>query len=187
MNFIDKDTEEVLDTASYKDFISNAADVDGESEEDENAPGLSSAAEIAQQETVTVADTSEFYVDYAAITDDVLPPQPGDWYTHYEADDGKVYVDLCIGYKNWKEKNVGADEVLSATLTYDGKYEYTGFSMIEQSSRSDFTYSNITSIAPLTTEYLHYLFEVPAEVESGSGSIEISFVIGGNSYTCTVR
>ena len=76
---------------------------------------------------------------------------------------------------------------MSAMLTYAGKYEYTGFSMIEESNRGDFTYSNITSIAPLTTEYLHYLCEVPAEAETSSEAIEIEFVIGGNTYSYKVR
>ena len=59
--------------------------------------------------------------------------------------------------------------------------------MIEENSRGDFTYSNITSIAPLATEYVHYLFAVPAEVDTSSESVEITFTIGGNTYTYTVR
>lgn len=46
---------------------------------------------------------------------------------------------------------------------------------------------NITNIAPLTTEYIHYLFEVPEEVQSSSEGIVISFSVSGNSYTYTVR
>lgn len=59
--------------------------------------------------------------------------------------------------------------------------------MIEEDNRGDFTYSNITSIAPLTTEYLHYLFEIPAEAENSGDTIEIEFTIGGNSYSYKVR
>ena len=51
----------------------------------------------------------------------------------------------------------------SCTLLFASKYRYTGFSVIEEDNREDFTYSNITSISPLTTEYLHYLFEIPDE------------------------
>ena len=96
-------------------------------------------------------------------------------------------MDFCVAYKNWKAKDVGADDVMSAVLTYAGKYEYNGFSMIEEDNRGDFTYSNITSIAPLATEYLHYLFEVPEEVEKSGDSIEIEFMIGGNTYSYKVR
>lgn len=152
----------------------------------ENAVAKTSGT-VKDGEIIAVANNCEFFADYSDITDDVIPPQPGDWYSHYEAEDGKVYVDFCVGFKNWKTKNVGADDVMSAMLTYAGKYEYTGFSMIEESNRGDFTYSNITSIAPLTTEYLHYLFEVPAEAETSNETIEIEFVIGGNTYSYKVR
>lgn len=187
VNFIDNETGETLDTASYKDFVGNAGN--GEDEEKNAGVGKnpSSATAVAEKETVTVADICEFYVDYTDITDDVVPPNPGNWYSHYEADDGKLYVDFCVSFKNCKTKSVGADDVMSAVLTYGGKYEYSGFSMIEEDSRGDFTYSGITSIAPLTTEYLHYLFEIPAEVGNGSEAIEIEFVIGGNTYTYKVR
>lgn len=143
--------------------------------------------EVAEGEVVLIENKGEFFIDYSAITDDVIPRQASGWYSHYQADDGKVYVDFCVAFKNRKAKKVGADEVITATLTYAGKYKYGGFSMIEKGDRSDFTYSNITNIAPLTTEYLHYLFEVPAEVEDSAESIEIEFAIGGNTYSYRVR
>lgn len=142
---------------------------------------------VKKGEVIAIAQTCEFFVDYSKITVDVIPPRPGDWYSHYEAEDGKIYVDLCIGYKNWKSKNVNADDVLSGKLIYANKYEYTGFSIIEESNRSDFTYSNITGIAPLSTEYIHYLFELPDEIENSNEPILIDFNINGNTYSYIVR
>ena len=136
---------------------------------------------------VVVTKNSEFNIDYSDITKDVMPPKPGSWYSHYEAEAGKVYVDFCVAYKNTDTVNIDADETLSGKLIYNGKYEYKGFSMIEEENRSDFTYSNITSIAPLTTEYVHYLFSVPEEVGTSSESVEITFTIDGNTYTYKVR
>jgi len=142
---------------------------------------------VKNGEVVAIANNSEFYVDFVQITKDVIPPKPGDWYSHYEADDGKVYVDLCVAYKNWETSSVMADDVMSAKLTYAGKYEYRGFSVIEENNRGDLTYSNITGISPLTTEYLHYLFEVPEEVATSSEGIEIELIIEGNKYMYKVR
>ena len=144
----------------------------------------SGAVELGE---VVVTKSAEFKADYADITGDVMPPSPGSWYSHYQASEGKVFVDVCFAYKNTTGKSVGADDVISAKLKYADKYDYSGFSMIEEDSRSDFTYSNITSIAPLTTEYIHYLFEVPEEVQSSSERIVITFSISGNTYTYTVR
>lgn len=142
---------------------------------------------VREGETVFIPNRCEFYVDFSEITEDVCPPQPSDWYSHYVAEDGKLYVDFCIVYKNWKNVPVVADDVISAKLIYAGKYEYTGFSIIEKDSRGDFTYTNITQIAPLATEYIHYLFEIPTTVETDGGSIEIIFTVGDNTYIYTMR
>ncbi len=142
---------------------------------------------LAVGETQTVADVCEFSVDDTSISARVEPPQPGGYYTYYEADRGKVYVDICVAYKNLSNRSIGADDTMSATLLYAETYRYTGFSIIEKDSRSNFTYSNITDIAPLSTEYIHYLFEVPAEVETSGASVEARLSIGGQSYQLIVR
>ena len=105
-----------------------------------------------------------------------MPPQPANYYHHYEAPSGKVYVDVCFAYTNTSEKDVSADEVISAKLKYANKYDYTGFSMIEEDSRGDFTYSNITNISPL-----------PEEAKSSTESVVVTFTVDGNTYTYTVR
>jgi len=185
VNFVDSKTEEVLETASYKEFISSAEPEGGDDEEEE--PTAFDAPVLAEKETVTVADKCEFFVDYTDMTDDVMPLQPGSWYTHYEAENGKMYIDVCVGFKNLSSKDKMADEVMNATLVYGGKYQYSGFSMIEEENRSDFTYSNITAIAPLATEYLHYLFEVPSELESGEGSLFVMLTVEGSTHKVILR
>lgn len=142
---------------------------------------------LKANEKLAVPNKHEFWVEYANISKKIDPPKPGDFHTYYEADDGKVYVDFCLAYKNWTTHGVSADDVVKAELKYADKYNYSGFSIIEQESRTDFTYSNITRIPPLSVEYIHYLFEVPDEVENSSESIIITFSIGDNEYSYTVR
>ena len=160
---------------------------EGNSVETEKNSGSSNSSGELTIGDIAYTKKGEFYIDYADITCDVIPPMAGDWYSHYEADDGKLYVDFCIAYKNTCDKNVNADDVMSAKLKYADKFDYKGFSIIEEDSRGDFTYSNITSISPLATEYIHYLFEVPEEVEISGKSIVISFTVDGNRYSYTVR
>lgn len=169
--------------ADYKIIVRESAESPTASTEPAD---MKTSGAIAPGEVV-VTKNSEFNVDYSNITKDVLPPNPGSFYSHYEADAGKAYVDICFAYKNTSANNVGADTVISAKLKYADKYDYSGFSMIEEDSRGNFTYSNITDIAPLSTEYVHYLFEVPEEVSTSSESIVITFTIDGNTYTYTVR
>lgn len=142
---------------------------------------------VKTKEKVNVSGIAEFYVEKANITKKVTPPKASGYYSYYEADSGKVYVDVIFSYKNLESDDVEADEVIGAKLIYNSKYEYTGFTTIEEDNRSDFTYTNITDISPLTTEYIHYLFEVPQAVQKGSEPIVVNFTIGDNSYIYVVR
>ena len=131
VNFIDNETKENLNTASYRDWISNIESESGE----ESVSGdiaATTGTPLAAGETITIADECEFYLDYTDITDDVMPPKPGSWYSHYEAENGKTYIDICIAYKNLATKDKGADDILNATLIYAGKYQYNGFSMMKR-------------------------------------------------------
>ena len=130
-----------------------------------------------------ITENSEFTIEYVDITKDVVPPQKDDWYNHYEADEGKVYVDICFAYKNTNTEKIYVDDAITADMKYAGKYNYTGFSCCEEDNRSSFI--SYTYISPLATEYVHYLFEVPEEVKTSGDSIEITFTIDGNNYSYT--
>ena len=165
---------------------------DGESSAENNDVEDKPASNTKTSGNVTIGETistenAEFSIEYADITKDVVPPSPDRFYSHYEADDGKVYIDICFEYKNLSSKKVSADEVFSAKMKYADKYEYSGFSTIEEDNRGDFTYSSITSISPLSTEYIHFLFNVPEEVSNTGESIVITFSVDRNTYTFTLR
>ncbi len=117
----------------------------------------------------------------------INPPNTSGYYSYYEAkEDGHQYLEVKYNYKNLSENNVGADDVVTMTIKYDNKYEYTGFSVIEDSD-SDFTYTNITNIAPLTTGKLHYLFDIPDEVANSSSSIVATIKCGSDTYIINLR
>jgi hypothetical protein len=137
-------------------------------------------------EKVTV-ENGEFKVTNVNITNKVEPPKKSSWYTYYESDKDKVYIDVVIEYKNTGTSSAEADEIVNGKLTYRDVYTYSGFEIIEEDNRSDFTYANITDIAPLTTEYLHYLFEVPSSVKSDNGKLEATLIFGDKSFDLIVR
>ena len=149
-----------------------AENTEASAAESETAAATDDTPVISVGEEMTT-DTCEFSIDSINITNDVMPPKTDGFYTHYQAESGKVYVNFCVAYKNTTSGDVGADEVVSGQLIYADKYTYNGFSIIEEDSRSNFTYANITNIAPLSTEYVHYLFEVPEEVESSNLGIKL--------------
>lgn len=155
---------------------------------DETTTQAAVSAVLTEKDPIVVENTAEFYLDYTEITKRVLPPKSGDgWYSYYDADEGTVYVNVCVAYKNLDTYSIGADEVIGGQLIYDGKYNYRGFSMIEKDNRSNFTYTNITSIAPLQTDYIHYLFKIPEEAQANDKSIEIVLNIAGSDYKVVVR
>ena len=180
------EAELVIGNESYRVTVKDGSAATDTPKNAVSNAGKNNNATVAIGEKITT-NNAEFSIDYAEITKDVMPPQPADWYSHYEAEAGKVYVDFCVAYKNLGNNDIGADNVLSAKMTYAGKYEYSGFSIIEEGNRSDFTYANITAISPLSTEYVHYLFEVPEEVSNSSEPVEISFSIDGNTYKYVLR
>lgn len=169
---------------SYKIIVRKGTEE--QNTESKNSVTQKTTGEIVKGEIVATNNT-EFYIDYSNITEKVIPPNPDGFYTYYPADTGNVYVDVCFAYKNMSENDIGADNTISAELVYADKYKYSGFSIIEESSRSNFTYTNITTIAPLTTEFIHYLFELPATAKSSDDTIKIAFSIDGNTYVYKVR
>lgn len=140
-----------------------------------------------ERDEVISTSNAEFYINYSNIANRVIPLAAGQSYSYFGADSGKVFVDVCFAYRNMGTENIQADEAISAKIKYANKDVYTGFSMIECENRTRFTYADITSIAPLTTEYIHYLFEVPEEIAETTESIVVSFLIDGNLYDYTVR
>ncbi|MBO5778458.1 MAG: hypothetical protein J6R82_02705 [Clostridia bacterium] len=185
-----EDIFDLLEDGDYEGAIEEIQKLAEKDDNEENPPKdpplINPTPTVTPGQWITT-DRCEFALDFVNIEQKIVPPAPDDFYSYYEADHGKVYVDFCFAYKNTHTADVDADEIVDAKLIYDDKYEYTGFSIVEEDNRSDFTYANITSIAPLCTEYIHYLFEVPEEVKNGTQSIEITFTIHETTYTYTVR
>lgn len=146
-----------------------------------NASRKTSGA-ITDGEVITT-DNSEFYVEYSEFTEKVMPPAPNTGYNYYAADEGTIYIDVCIAYKNMSTKKIRADKAVSAQL----KQADAQTIVAEQLDRSMFDYANLVNIIPLGTEYIHCIFQVPEEAAANNEQLTISFKIDGNSYTYSVK
>ncbi|MGI6488122.1 MAG: hypothetical protein ACOX2B_07350 [Syntrophothermaceae bacterium] len=132
---------------------------------------------------ISVAGYADFTISKAEIASRVNPPKPRSFYTYYEVKDNNLrYAHLAVNFKNTMNIGKDANEALSVRLIYDNKYEYNGFSCIEEDGGGDFTYSNITRIEPLTSGNLHYLIEVPADVELDSKPLIFIITANGQNY-----
>ena len=140
------------------------------------------------QEKVTIDGVCEFYVESARVTKEVRPPKTGSsyFYSYYAADDGKIYVDVCVAYKNTSANAIDYDDAVdNPKLLYANEYNYSGFTIHEEDNRTNLSY--LLSIKPLTTEYVHCLFEVPEEIGTSAEPIRASFDINGETFAINVR
>ncbi len=120
-------------------------------------------------ETIVENDYCEMTIKHAEFTQTVMPTNASGFYSYYEVkDNNKTYAHLIVNYKNLKTTGANADEIATVKLLYDNTYSYTGFSAIEESGGSDFTFSNITEIDPLDIGVIHYIIEVPKIVQESS-------------------
>ena len=137
---------------------------------------------------VITTDTMEITINKAELSYDVLPDDTSGFYTHYAADAGSVYLNLDVNVKNLGKQNLPCDEIMNATADYNGGYTYAGQAIPEDGS-TGFTYANITSINPLGTLGVHFLFQCPQEVEESQNPLFITLEPAGtkDSYVLTIR
>lgn len=138
-------------------------------------------------ETVTKEGKYQLTVLGYNVAKKILPANTSGYYSYYEAkEEGHQYLELKYNYKNLATAGVEADEISSIKIKYANQYEYTGFAVIEDSD-GDFTYANITDIAPLTVGKMHYLFDIPDEVANGTESIVATMTVGNDTYEIKIR
>ncbi len=131
-------------------------------------------------------DSYELTVKSSKFGKIIEPPNTSSYYRYYEASDNQQYLEIVFDYKNLTANSLRADKISSIKIKYNDKYEYTGFAVIED-GEGDFTYSNITSIAPLSTGKMHYLIEVPNEVANDTSSIVATITCDQDSYQLKIR
>ncbi|MGB4610951.1 MAG: hypothetical protein WBH77_10065 [Saccharofermentanales bacterium] len=132
-------------------------------------------------------DNFEITVNSVEILNIVNPPNTsGYYYRYYKAEDGKTFVYVNADVKNLKKSDAEADEVYVATLIYGDGYTYQGQHLVLDSD-SDFSYTYMWSVAPLTTQYLGYLFECPAEIETSNEPIVIEFKVDNKVFQLKYR
>lgn len=151
-------------------------------QEVENKKEVAPVENIIEVGSTITTDTIELTINKVELTYDVLPDDTSGFYTHYPADSGYVYIDLDVDVKNVQKQDIMCDDVLTAKADYNDGFEYTGMAIVDDSS-TGFTYANISSIAPLTTKGMHYLFNCPQEIEETDYPLFITISPTGTTDT----
>ncbi len=143
---------------------------------------------LKYNQSITINGVCTFSITSAKFTTKVVPSKPSDLYTYYQVKDtNNIYIDIVLKYKNLFSSGKRADEVGDIKVKYDDQYDYTSFSAIEEKGGGDLTYTNITDIDPLTTSTLHYICEVPKEVQTSSKSVIATITIDNQDYQLKIK
>lgn len=142
--------------------------------------------EIKLGQTISTEDY-DFTLNKVELKYRVEPDYKPSYYHYYDAPENEIYVYVNASIKNKKKMSVDCDTVYTATVDYNDGYTYDGF-QIANDYDGDFTYSNITEIAPLQTLGVHSLISCPEEVESSDAPLFVTIKIrGGEEYKYTIR
>lgn len=143
--------------------------------------------DLEPEQTVLIPNTCTFRIEYIMFLQTLKPSASGDFTMYYKADEGKTYLDVCMIYCNLKNDTVNARKEITAKMKYADKYEYTCSTFTEKADGSSVSQAFSIDTAPLCSEKIHLLFEVPIEIELDSEPITVSLSIGPNTYTLPVR
>ncbi len=142
---------------------------------------------ILQDQAVSIDGIAEVVIEYALITDKVVPtviPEDGG-YSYLQAKDGEVYVDVCIAYTNLSDLEANVSDVMSAALLCGWtEREFAQFFM-EKDQRSGLTSSDM--VASQETAYIHLVFGISDEYETNGRALQKFFSIEGSNYMYMVN
>lgn len=138
-----------------------------------------SAPTLTVGQTVEKEDFATMVFNGIAYTDDLLPSNTSGSYRHYQVDSASnTYLVVKYDITNLQSSAKDADTFVGIKATYQGKYTYTGFVVVEEEDGAGF--SGYEDIAPLTTRHFYYLIEVPKTVTENE--TELTFFFGGQEY-----
>lgn len=161
-------------------------------ETDSDAPSVEQKDETQNAATTIksgdklVTDTKEIAINSVELTYDVLPDDTSGFYTHYEAEAGKVYICVDADVTNKAKQNLNCGDIGTVKANYNDGYTYSGFVIVDDAT-TGFTYANITNIDPLETKGIKWLIECPQEVEESTNALFLEIKIDGKEFIYTIR
>ncbi|WP_025114564.1 hypothetical protein [Lysinibacillus fusiformis] len=183
------------DKNSNSDNNPKESDVNGAEEEvkssennEENEPEVEEVLTLTKGNVLIVDNYAEITINNNVFGKQISPPNPSSMYTYYQnEEEGEVYLDTIISVKSLLITGQSSDGFVEVKIIYDGKYEYTTFSTIEDRGGADFTFTNITSIEPLKTGTLHFIASVPEQVEKDGKPLKAILTVKGKVYEQIIR
>lgn len=190
-NASNSQTNKNLDTGSSKQNTKNTAsetiseNADDPKEADSPKDKDSGITEISIGDAIKT-DDFKIKIKNIEFSHDVLPDDTSSFYTHYPAEDGKVYIHIDTNIKNKQKQDAMCDSIMTVTADYNDGYTYKS-QPIPEDSGTGFTYANIKAINPLETLGVRYLIDVPEEVETSDKPLFLIFKTGNKEFKYVIR
>lgn len=132
------------------------------------------------------SDNLDVKIKYIKFTEDILPDNTKDFYTHYPADKGKVFLEIDTDVKNNNKQKILVEKIGRINVDYNNGYKYDGW-LIPEDSQTGFSYASIESIDPLEKLGVRWVVNLPEEVEKSNKPLKITLTIGDEQYICNFR
>lgn len=99
---------------------------------------------------------------------------------------GYQYLDFKMNYQNLEKALVNIEQITSVRIIVGDTDYYESFSLIEDKT-GNLTYTSTAPISSGKIGKLHFLFNVPDSVATGSSRIVAVITIRGNTYEYVIR
>lgn len=119
-----------------------------------------------------ISDVAEIKIVNVFTSDDVKPPRPSGYYTHYPASSGCTYLVVVMDVKNLGTNSVYADEIISVKMSVGGK-EYNASTVVETEEGAGLDKGSWTSIKALDVARVYQMYSIPSNTDLQNFSITI--------------
>lgn len=155
----------------------------------DSTPVETETIEVAIGQNIQYDNHYNIAFNETLFTQEVEPTSPGSYYTYFPAGDGNVYLVLKTVIKNLGTNTLEGENLPTAKLIYDDKYNYDATLITESDDSSELEqYDWYMDIDPLKTKKIWYIVEVPVEVQSNTDtSLVMQYKIDGKTYEVKIR
>jgi len=131
----------------------------------------------------------EFRVTKAYFATKVVPPNPnyGFYYFYQAKNSGTTLLDTVITLENLQNNSEDINSIVSLNVLYDNKYDYLGAPVVEINNGSDFSDGVFYPVEPLSEIVVHFIAQVPNEVEDSLKPVVIQIKISGKEFRFIMR
>lgn len=184
---VDSDGTEAVQTDNTYSLTVGLGTADASAASEGKSPAEESKNNVIEIGDTISSEDFDFTLNNVELTYELKPANTSNFYTSYEAPDGKVYIHVDGTYYNKSKRDICIRDLFTPYADYDDGYTYGGFVVTDEDDNSFDWVSSYVVCTPLETCHYHGLIECPGVIDGSDASLVVSMVIGGETYSFTIR